>query len=37
VMSLRRLRIGTLSLDPALADGQWRELTEAEVKSLQGE
>ena len=34
VISLRRLRIGSLNLDPALADGQWRELTEDEVQSL---
>ncbi len=34
VTALRRIRIGSLPLDPALADGQWRELTEEEVSLL---
>ena len=34
VVYLRRERIGALSLDPALAPGQWRELTEVEVALL---
>ncbi len=34
VVYLRRERIGALSLDPALAPGQWRELTEEEVALL---
>ena len=36
VTALRRIRIGSLPLDPALADGQWRELTEEEVFLLSG-
>ncbi|MGI9239754.1 MAG: 16S rRNA pseudouridine(516) synthase, partial [Verrucomicrobiales bacterium] len=31
VVSLHRERIGKISLDPALAPGGWRELTEAEI------
>ena len=31
VLELRRLRIGTLSLDPTLAPGEFRELTPAEL------
>ena len=34
VIALRRVRIGSLDLDPTLADGQWRELTEEEVLLL---
>lgn len=36
VTALRRIRIGALTLDPSLADGQWRELTEEEVSLLSG-
>ena len=32
--SLQRLRIGCVTLDPALAPGQWRELTAAEIGGL---
>ena len=35
VLALRRLSIGALRLDPALAPGQWRELTEAETALLE--
>lgn len=34
VRCLKRLSMGPLSLDGALAPGEWRELTEAEVKHL---
>ena len=34
VRYLKRLSMGTLSLDKALAPGEWRELTEAETKNL---
>jgi pseudouridine synthase len=34
VTALRRIRIGGLPLDPSLADGEWRELTEEEVTLL---
>lgn len=34
VVALRRLQIGALALDPALAPGQWREMTDEEVKRL---
>ena len=34
VLRLHRLRIGALDLDPALAPGQYRELTEAERNAL---
>lgn len=34
VIALRRVRIGSLDLDPTLSDGQWRELTEEEVLLL---
>ena len=34
VIALRRVRIGSLDLDPTLADGQWRELTAEEVLLL---
>ena len=32
--SLSRLRIGCVALDPALAAGQWRKLSEAEIHGL---
>ena len=35
VTCLKRLQIGALALDPALAPGQWRELTEDEVALLE--
>ncbi|MFD0674269.1 pseudouridine synthase [Cohnella sp. GCM10027633] len=34
VLYLRRVSMGPLALDPALAPGQWRELSEEEVDSL---
>jgi len=34
VTGLRRIRIGSLMLDPELEEGQWRELTEEEVLRL---
>lgn len=34
VVYLRRVSMGPLRLDPALAPGQWRELTEAETAAL---
>jgi 16S rRNA pseudouridine516 synthase len=34
VLYLRRIAMGPLRLDPALAPGEWRELTEEEVESL---
>lgn len=34
VLYLRRVSMGPLALDPALAPGQWRELTEEEVEGL---
>ena len=34
VLSLKRLRMGPLVLDEALAPGQWRRLTPAEVQAL---
>jgi 16S rRNA pseudouridine516 synthase len=34
VLYLRRISMGPLQLDPALAPGEWRELTEDEVESL---
>lgn len=34
VKALKRLSMGPLTLDPALEPGQWRALTEAEVKQL---
>jgi 16S rRNA pseudouridine516 synthase len=34
VLYLRRVSMGPLLLDPALAPGEWRELTEDEVDSL---
>ena len=36
LVSLRRLRIGTLTLDPELQPGQWRRLTQEEVEALRG-
>ncbi len=35
VVALHRVAIGPLALDPALAPGQWRELTEEELAVLQ--
>ena len=35
VLYLRRVRMGILTLDPALGPGEYRELTEAEHQSLQ--
>lgn len=35
VVYLKRERIGALALDPALAPGQWREMTEEEVLLLE--
>ena len=37
VIYLKRLQIGALKLDPALAPGQWREMTEDEVALLEQE
>ena len=37
VTYLKRERIGALALDPALAPGQWRELTDEEVALLEQE
>ena len=34
VLELHRCAFGPLELDPALQEGQWRELTEEEVKAL---
>lgn len=34
LQSLSRLRIGCVALDPALAAGQWRKLSEAEIHGL---
>lgn len=34
VTALQRLSFGPLTLDPALAEGQWRELTQDEVRGL---
>ena len=34
VTRLHRLRFGPLALDPALREGEWRELTEAELGAL---
>ena len=34
LISLQRLRIGCVTLDPALAPGQWRRLTDGEVDGL---
>ena len=37
VVYLKRLQIGALKLDPALAPGQWREMTDEEVALLEQE
>jgi len=37
VVYLKREQIGALKLDPALAPGQWREMTDEEVKLLEQE
>ena len=37
VTYLKRLQIGALKLDPALAPGQWREMTDDEVAMLEQE
>ena len=37
VVYLKRLQIGALKLDPALAPGQWREMTDDEVAMLEQE
>ena len=37
VVYLKRLSMGSLTLDPALPEGEWRELTGEEVLSLQRE
>ena len=37
VVYLKREKIGALSLDPALAPGQWREMTEEEAALLEQE
>ena len=37
VTCLKRLQIGALPLDPALAPGQWREMTEEEILLLERE
>ena len=35
VIGLRRIRIGSLPLDPSLREGEWRDLTEEEIRLLQ--
>lgn len=35
VLSLKRMKFGSLELDPVLEPGQWRELTGEEIKGLQ--
>ena len=35
VIYLKRMAIGSLMLDPALAPGEWRELTDDEVVQLE--
>ena len=38
VLSLKRVAIGELSLDPSLAPGEWRDLTDGELRlALSGE
>ena len=37
VVYLKRLQIGALKLDPSLAPGQWREMSEEEVQLLEQE
>ena len=34
VLELHRCAFGPLELDPELAEGQWRELTDEELKAL---
>jgi 16S rRNA pseudouridine516 synthase len=34
VVSLKRVAVGRLRLDPALAPGEWRDLTEEELSLL---
>ena len=34
VLKLSRLSIGGVVLDPALSEGEWRELTEEEIAQL---
>ncbi len=36
ITALRRLTFGPLSLDPALAPGEWRLLTDEEIRALEG-
>lgn len=35
IVSLRRIRFGPLTEDPALKDGEWRDLTDEEINALQ--
>ncbi|MCR5250025.1 MAG: 16S rRNA pseudouridine(516) synthase [Lachnospiraceae bacterium] len=37
VVYLKRLSMGSLVLDPNLAEGEWRELTEEEIRSIKSE
>ena len=37
VVYMKSLSMGSLMLDPDLPEGEWRELTEQEIFSLQGE
>lgn len=37
VIYLKRIKMGNLSLDPALSTGEYREMTEEELKALKGE
>jgi len=34
VLSLKRVAVGRVTLDPALAPGQWRDLTDLELSSF---
>ena len=36
VVTLERLSVGAVRLDPKLERGQWRELTEQEIAALSG-
>lgn len=36
VVALHRQQIGSVSLDPTLAEGEWRFLTQAEISALRG-
>lgn len=36
VLALKRLSFGGVALDASLAPGQWRELTEQELRTLRG-